>query len=182
MVAIDSTFLGLMLYPGARACEDPATNKPTTHIAERIQKLLEDLDTAQERIVVPTPALCEFLVLAGADGSIYLGDMHQKRTLLVKPFDEMAAIELASMEIEARRRGGKRKPVRDDVPWQKVKFDRQIVAIAKIHKAHTVYSDDAHVRTIAEDIGIRVVSCWELSIPPSNTPLLDTTEPPLDIR
>jgi hypothetical protein len=44
-------------------------------VRDRIDKLLEDLDTERERVIVPTPALCEFLVLAGKDGPQYLSDL-----------------------------------------------------------------------------------------------------------
>ena len=85
------------------------------------------------------------------------------------------------MELLARAKGSKRTPARVEAPWQKVKFDRQIVAIAKLHKAHTIFSDDADVKTLAEDIGIKAVRCWDLAIPVSKTPLLENSEPPLDI-
>jgi hypothetical protein len=93
----------------------------------------------------------------------------------------MAAIELAAVEVLARRSGSKRFPGTSEFPWQKVKFDRQIVAIAKINGAHTIYSDDGGIRTFAEDVGIKVVSCWELDLPASKTPLLDNPAPPIEL-
>jgi len=48
---------------------------------------------------------------------------------LVRPFDEMAAIELAAREVEDRKSGDKRGGV--SAPWNKVRFDRQIVVIAE---------------------------------------------------
>jgi hypothetical protein len=92
----------------------------------------------------------------------------------------MAAVELAAMELMATAKGAKRKPASPDTPWQKVKFDRQIVAISKLHGAHTIYSDDRDIRSIAEDIGIKVISCWELDLPVSKTPLLDSLPPELE--
>jgi hypothetical protein len=94
----------------------------------------------------------------------------------------MAAVELASMELLARGKGSKRQPVSSQTPWQKVKFDRQIVAISKLHGVHTIYSDDGDVRNIAEEVGIKTVPCWELDLPQSKTPLLDDAGPPLDLR
>lgn len=71
MVTIDNTFLTLMLYPKARPPNDPSTKKPLERIADRIEKLLEDLDGESERIVLPTPVLSEFLIMAGQDGPAY---------------------------------------------------------------------------------------------------------------
>jgi hypothetical protein len=56
-------------------------------------------------------------------------------------------------------------------------LDRQIVATAKLHKVHTIYSDDGDVRDIAEDVGIKGIATWELPLPKSKTPLFDGTEP-----
>ncbi len=182
MVSIDATFLALMLHPQAKPCIDPATKRPVTHLAERIAKLLDDLDASHERIILPTPALSEFLVLAKDDGAAYLSDLHQMRGILIRPFDEMAAIELANMEVKARKKGNKRRPAADDAPWQKVKVDRQIVAVAKVNGAQIIYSDDGDVINIAEELGIKSVRCCDLPIPPSNTPLLDTmSAPPIQL-
>jgi hypothetical protein len=75
MVSVDATFLSLWLHPDAKPPTDPATGEPTVRVRDRIDKLLEDLDTERERVIVPTPALCEFLVLAGKDGPQYLSDL-----------------------------------------------------------------------------------------------------------
>ncbi|MGB7553213.1 MAG: hypothetical protein WBM04_02495, partial [Candidatus Korobacteraceae bacterium] len=111
------------------------------------------------------PALCEFLVLAGADGPAYLEKISAQRTFLVKPFDELAAIELAAMEVEARGGGNKRGGISQ--PWTKVKFDRQIVAIAKVNSATRIYTDDRDVRAFGTKAGLEVTSCWELPLPPA---------------
>jgi hypothetical protein len=81
------------------------------------------------------------------------------------------------MELLATARGGKRLPAPAETPWQKVKYDRQIVAISKIHNAHTIYSNDDHIRAIAEDMRIKVIPCWDLPLPPSDAPLFDDISP-----
>ena len=85
--------------------------------------------------------------------------------IIVRPFDELAAIELAAMEIEARKTGDKRGAISQ--PWTKVKFDRQIVAIAKVNSATRIYSDDGDVRAFATKAGLEVVTSWELPLPPA---------------
>lgn len=134
--------------------------------------MLEDLDSEGERIIVPTPALCEFLVLAGPEGPAYLDKLAGLRPIIVRPFDQLAAIELAAMEVDARTTGDKRAHVSQ--PWTKVKFDRQIVAIAKVNSATRIYSDDRDVRAFGTKAGLEVTCSWELPLPPAKqTDLFD---------
>ncbi|WP_263352546.1 type II toxin-antitoxin system VapC family toxin [Acidicapsa acidisoli] len=179
MVSIDTSILSLLLHPSAKPPIDPATNKPLEKAHERVDQLVDDLDSAKERIIIPAPALSEFLVIADAAGPQYLAEISNLSHVYIEPFDQLAAIELAAMELLARKTGNKRHPLPPDVPWQKVKFDRQIVAIAKRIGCRAIYSDDEHVRRIAEDIGMKVTSSWELPFPQSKTPLLDASGNPI---
>jgi predicted nucleic acid-binding protein len=178
MVSMDTGYLGLLLHPKAKPPTDPATKKPLVRAQDRIEKLVNDLNASNERVIISTPVLCEFLVLVENAGQQYLAELSNQPGFRILPFDQMAAIELAAMELLARGKGGKRSPAASTTPWQKVKFDRQIVAIAKVHQAHTIYSDDADVKAIAENAGIKVVPCWELPLPPSDAPLFDNVPPP----
>ena len=178
MVSMDAGFIGLLLHPAAKPPNDPATKKPLIRAQDRIEKLVEDLHASNERVVIPTPALCEFLVLAEKDGPQYLAELALQPGFYIRPFDQMAAVELAAMELLARGKGGKRLPTGPTTPWQKVKFDRQIVAISKVHQVHTIYSDDSDVKAIAESAGMKVITCWELPLPPSDTPTFDNVPPP----
>jgi predicted nucleic acid-binding protein len=171
MVAIDNTTLALLLHPAAKPPIDPKTGLPLAKARERIEQLITDLDAEDERIVIPTPVLCEFLILAAKDGPQYLEKIQTSKTLLLKPFDERAAVELAAMELSARGKGGRK--AASASPYQKVKFDRQIVAIAKVNGAHTIYSDDEDLGRFAKNAGMKVVCTWDLLIPPSKTPLFD---------
>jgi hypothetical protein len=124
MVGIDNTFLSLMLYPKARPPQDPSTKKPVERMEDRIEKLLEDLDSESERIILPTPVLSEFLILVGKDAPLYLDKLSGMKNILIKPFDEVAAIQLAAVEVEDRTRGSKRGSSAS--PWAKLRFDRRI--------------------------------------------------------
>jgi hypothetical protein len=108
MVVIDNTTLALLFHPGARPPKDPKTGQALVKARERIEQLITDLDAEDERMIIPTPVLSEFLILADREGPLYLEKIHGAKTLLVRPFDERAAIELAAMELTARGKGGKR--------------------------------------------------------------------------
>ncbi len=178
MVSIDAGFLGLFLHPAAKPPNDPTTGLPTVLARERVEQLIDDLDSKRERITIPAPALAEFLVLAADDGPNFLSEITLRANFYIQPFDQLAAIELAAIELQARKRGNKRFPLPASVPWQKVKIDRQILAIAKVHKAHTIYSDDGDLRALAEDIAIKAIACWELDLPKSRPSLFDNIDSP----
>jgi predicted nucleic acid-binding protein len=166
MVVIDSMFLSLMLIPGAKPPRDPSTGKPLERLPDRVQKLLEDLDSESERIILPTPVLAEFLIWFGSHGGDapeFLNKIGNMRSLLVRPFDQEAAAELAAIEIEDRRKKGKRGG--SSSPWAKIRFDRQIVAIARANKARRIYSDDLDLAKFATRLGIEVIPTWELPLP-----------------
>jgi predicted nucleic acid-binding protein len=162
MVVIDTKFLALMLNPKARPRKDPSVHL-VDRLEDRIEKLLEDLDNESERIIVPTPVLSEFLILAGRDSSAYLEKLASMKNFLIKPFDEMAAVELAAIEVADRVMGDKRGGSIGD--WAKVRFDRQIIAIAKTNGAKRIYSDDKDLGKFSSRLGIEVVRTSDLPLP-----------------
>ena len=164
-VAFDSNFLSLVLHPSAKPPLDPATKEPLSDVSGRMDSLIEKLNKGGDKVIIATPVLAEFLVLAGEDGNQYLSELHNLANIYIRPFDTRAAIELVSFELNSRRLGSKRGPVESDRPWQKVKIDRQIVAIAKVQNVQTLFADDGDVRTLAEYEGIQVTSSWELALP-----------------
>jgi hypothetical protein len=76
--------------------------------------------------------------------------------------------------------GGK-KGANSKASWAKVKYDRQIVAIAKVAQATAIYSDDDDVKSIGKSVGIPVISFAELPLPPEaaqkELPLATPVEP-----
>jgi hypothetical protein len=62
--------------------------------------------------------------------------------------------------------------------WAKVKFDRQIVAIAKVARATAIYSDDADVRVLAATENIAVIGLAELPLAPEEAQIEMQLEPP----
>ena len=60
--------------------------------------------------------------------------------------------------------------------WAKVKFDRQIIAIAKVREVSVIYSNDDDIRSFARKEGMKVISVWDLPDPPPEQGLLPHTE------
>lgn len=167
MVVFDSTFLVYLLHPEATPPLHPETGKPVIHAAKRIQHLISTLDKAREKVIIPTPALSEFLVKADTASAEYLQIMEKQAIFRVASFDKRAAVELAALTREALEDGDKKGGV--DASWQKVKFDRQIISIAKVEGARTLYSDDDGIRPFAAKVGLKVLTLADLNLPPKDS-------------
>lgn len=167
MIAVDSTFLPLLLDYPTRSRPDPSTGAPVERLQERIELLIETLGDAHETIIIPTPVLHEFLMLVDTDGPKYLTTIEKDPLYRVESFDQLAAIELTIMR-RKKTAGLSKKARKRQSPmetWAKISFDRQIVAIAKVHQVHTIYSDDDGVRRFAADNKIKAVGVSELPLP-----------------
>lgn len=169
MVVFDSSVLLLVLDPDAKAPIDPATGKTLDKAAERVEYLIETLTADKEKTVIPTPVLSEVLVHAGDALHPYLDTLNGQAAFRIVPFDQKAAIEAALAMSDAIRRGGHRiDAANPDATKTKIKFDRQIVAIAKAEGAHAVYSDDDDVHKYATRVGLDAYLTAELDVPPED--------------
>ena len=162
VVAFDADILSLLMYPSIDPPNDPKTRKAVTHARERLEHLVEQLESKDARIVVPTPALAEFLAVAGDEGPHHLTVIQKQAVFRIAPFDTMAAVEAAAMTQAALAGGDKKDGATGS--WQNVKVDRQIVAVAKCHSVEEIYSNDSDMPKIAG--AIKVVSVWHLPLPP----------------
>ncbi len=160
-VAFDAVILGAYLHPGA------SYPKPVDQIPERIGHLVKTLEGENATIIIPTPALSEFLVLAADDGPTYVSELTGNKVFSIQPFDLRAAVEAAASEVTATRDGDKRAGATGS--WQKVKVDRQIVAIARAHGVDTLYSDDEDIQKLASAVGVCVKGVADLPLPAQDT-------------
>jgi predicted nucleic acid-binding protein len=167
MIAIDNTLLSLLLHPKARPPQNPKTGQPIDRLDDRLEQLLHDWEEDNETIIIPTPVLTEFLILADKDGPAYLTDIDTNPHFVVAAFDQKAAIELAAMTLSARKAQPQKKRGDSQTPWSKIVFDRQIVAIAKSNGATAIYSDDIGLEKFAKQEMISVIKTWELPLPPA---------------
>jgi hypothetical protein len=166
MVVFDATTLLFLLDPAAKAPTDPETGEPVVRVNDRISRLVGDLEKRKEKIVVPTPALSELLVRAGEAGPEYLEILNRSAAFKIVDFDQRAAVEVAAATREAIAAGDKRGG--SESSWAKVKFDRQIIAIARIEGASAIYSDDGDMVRFAKNSGIAVIRVCDLPLPPED--------------
>lgn len=171
MVAFDAGFLSILFHTSSKVPNDPATGKPPDFAKERIEHLIDTLSEDGEKILIPTPALSELLIALGKSGAQAITRLHGESVFQIRDFDERAAIELAEM---SRVKADEKKQKKQGGTWAKVKFDRQIVAIAKVNGAKVVYSTDDDLLKLAVREGLKAIACHELPLPsPKNLELFE---------
>ena len=78
-VAFDSVVLGAYLHP------DAAYPTPVERVPERLNHFVDTLEAARATIIIPTPALSEFLVLAASDAAAYVAELANSAFLWSSP-------------------------------------------------------------------------------------------------
>ncbi|MBN1156933.1 hypothetical protein JXA85_04915 [Candidatus Woesearchaeota archaeon] len=169
MVVFDATMMLLAIKPNVNPPIDEETGKPVENVEARINGLIEKLEKEKTKIIIPTPVLSELLVRAGSDTQSIINKIKENAVFRIVSFDTLAAIEVAMMGRQALNGGSKRTDT--NFIWAKVKYDRQIVAIAKVQRATTIYSDDGHIRTLAERNKIKTLRLVDLPIPEEDSQL-----------
>ncbi len=100
MVVIDATMLMLLIQPSTRIPNDKA-GKRIEHARERIEGLIDELERTGVKVLIPTPALSEVLVRAGAARSEQIVDTINKQSVFgIVAFDARAAIRTGCDDTE----------------------------------------------------------------------------------
>lgn len=143
----------------------------------RINGFIEDMDKRKGQLVIPMPVLAEFLAGADQAGLEYVDKLERKAYVEVAAFDRKAATECALLEAAsfgranyAASNGGDPAAAKRDGGTgtrQKVKVDRQIVAIAKACGVKAIISEDDGVRAAALRAGIKHLTIQDLALPES---------------
>ena len=160
MIIFDASYLVDLLHPNPAPAKD-REDKPVSQFKERVAHLVATMDTSSDIIGVPTPAMSEVLVRAGTGREKYVSILSDRWKFQIVSFDTRAAIEAAELVASI-----KSKSERWDT-WAKVKFDIQIVAIAKAEGATVIYSDDKDIENYAKRFQIKVIRICDLPLPPA---------------
>lgn len=172
MVVFDTTALLLFVYPLKPPPIDPLTGNDLTRCHDRIEYLVKSLSDRRIKVGLPTPVIAEYLIGAGLNKQAFFAQFQSNSAFLPLPFDEKAAIELALIT---------EPNVRTEDTKAKVRFDRQVVAIAKANGATALYTDDKNQAAFARANGQTVIMIHDIPLPPPETaPLPFPEEPPSD--
>lgn len=136
---------------------------------ERIVGLIQDVVSSKTIIGVPAPAWAEFLCGTDVATTDVINALKKRGAIRILPFDEVAAFE-ASLIFRGAMRSGKKKGS-SSAPWQAVKVDRQILAIARQHGVKTIYTDDENMAAEAARLGIEAIATAELPLKPKQATL-----------
>ena len=91
--------------------------------------------------------------------------LDRKRSIVVAPFDRRAAFECSFLDKAAIGQGDKRGGRHE--AWQRIKVDRQIVAVARVNGATLIVANDAGLRATATAAGMTARRVDELELPDS---------------
>jgi len=157
-VAFDVIMLTLFFKPSAKLTKQIPDGQ------RRVEHFIDTLSRDRAKIIIPAPALGEFLAYARDDGPAYLEQLTDSEVFEIQPYDTRAAIEAAALFIKAHDGGNKKGGGKGD--WQTIKVDWQIVAIAKVHKVDCLYSDDGDLVTMCATAGLERKGVDDLPEPP----------------
>lgn len=129
----------------------------------RFAGLVDVCKKASLAIGIPTPVFAEFLVRTDEATTPLLQAFERKRSVRLLPFDKRCAHECALLDRAALASRNKRAGSTD--AWQKVKIDRQIIAIARVNGVTRLISEDGNLKGLAARVGIEATAVDDLPIP-----------------
>jgi predicted nucleic acid-binding protein len=141
--------------------------------AARLRGLMEKAKASGISLGIPAPVFAEFLVRTDDATTEMLNAFERRQAVRILPFDKRAAHECALLDRAALATGDKRGGSK--VSWQKLKIDRQIIAIARVNSAQLLLTNDSSLRTLANRLGLPVQTVADLPIPD------DAKQRPLDL-
>lgn len=172
-VGFDNTFLSILLNPSGNIPSDPTTGKPVVMAKRRAEFLVDTLGKTRQRIVIPTPAAAELLTAIGPTAQQYFDIVAKSRLFEVASFDIRCAIELAYLNRSVFADSDQRNRAE---AYQKIKIDRQILAIFRVAGVETIYTDDVGLARRARLCNMTPVMTAELELPETERQLKITFE------
>lgn len=154
-IVIDTNILIQMIgMRSDRPLFDPATGEEVTRPAARALALMDAIDARKGTIVIPTPVLTEFLLGIPEDTQRhYIDELNGSRLFEIVPFGQRAAIECARLLNPAEL-----KQLNELTTKAKLRFDRQIIAIALASGASELWTHDGELMDKAKECGIAEVA------------------------
>jgi predicted nucleic acid-binding protein len=161
-VGFDNTMLSILLNPSGKVPDHPDTKQPVEEAKARAESVVQAIQKARRKIILPAPACAELLTVIGPDAQQYINVVGRSRVFEVGNFDARGAAELALLNRGAFFQQDKKNKAE---PYQKVKVDRQIIAICKVYGVTEIYTDDSGLANRARMCGITPLSIADVPIP-----------------
>ena len=155
MPVFDSTTIMFLVQPNAKPPNDPATGEPLANVSQRIERLIRDIESKSQTIVIPTPALAEVLVIAKGQIDEWISMLQQSRHFQIVDFD----IDAVKKLVHVTQKIHDNRMFESQSPFTKaqLKYDRQILAVALAENESTIYSDDQGIKQMERYFDIEVI-------------------------
>jgi hypothetical protein len=128
----------------------------------KLDGLQADLVKSRTKIIIPAPAYAEFMTRTDKARDQYIALIQGKSVFKVEPFGDRAALECSIMLGQALSAKERRA-----ITKTKLKFDWQIVAVAKALSVSNVYTSDPDIVRCAKHAGLTATMIDDLPIPDS---------------
>ena len=151
-IVVDANFLVALLNPAL-----------DSESRLRINSFVSQIEKQGCSIIIPMPVMAEYLVGADQAALKSMQILERKKFVIMANFDRTSAYECAQLDRSARS-GGKDKRDGVEQPWQKIKLDRQVLAVGKAQGATLVISRDAGVQSSAARCGIECLWINDLGL------------------
>lgn len=133
----------------------------------KLQYGLKQLEENKQRLIIPTPVLAEFLVVANNARYDFIERLSKSKAVNLAAFDARCAVECSLLTASARAKEDKFYGAEPEEGLrQKIKIDEQIVAIARVNRCETILTHDKDIHNIAKRVGIRAIRVADLPFPP----------------
>jgi len=173
-IVIDTNVLvQIMQNENAKDLADPETGALITDGFRRAEALIERIETLKTVAVIPAPVLAEYLI--GLEPNVYqahLDIISGSAFIEVVPFDQASAIECAYLVNDQER-----KMMDPGATQAKLKFDRQILAIAISQGAKEIWTHDKTLFRRAASSPVAPKSLADIDPPPEQMNLHSDIEP-----
>lgn len=163
-VAFDNTMLSILLNPNGRIPFVEGTQTPVELAVARAEHVVATLQKQRRKIIIPAPACAELLTAIGPTAQQYVNTVSRSRIFEIGNFDARGAAELALLNRDTfahqdQNDGAER--------YQKIKVDRQIIAICRVYGVTEIYTDDKGLAKRANLCGITPIKISDCPIPDS---------------
>jgi predicted nucleic acid-binding protein len=164
----DAGFLHILFDDRARVPRDSRGKLIVDRAQDRIDFLVQRISEQRDKIILPAPALTEFMLLAADRWVDYLTIIRRRSVFEIAGYDEPEAVEL----VEHWLKHGDGRKLKASAPetWAKLKYDRQIVAIAVTRRVERIYSTDSDLHKFAKQLNINSYDIKDLPLPPTTQP------------
>lgn len=137
---------------------DPETGDHVDRASARASALIDRIDQLNGVIVIPTPVLAEYLIGISRDAyQDQISLLNSYHCIEIVPFDEMSAVECALLVDEQEHRS-----LDPEATKAKLRFDRQILAIAIATCADELWTHDRGLFNKAKASGVSVNSLADI--------------------